>query len=74
MRRPCGQGQPTPCYRDGKHCEERYVGCQANCERYMRFWEHNVKAVYPRREIYCKMNDYTAKQKIKSVNRGGGKL
>lgn len=74
MKVVCGQGQPSPCYKDGVHCPDRTVGCHASCKDYMDWWQFNVYVVYPRREEFAKLNAYTSEQKIKSVNRGGGKL
>lgn len=71
MRRPCGQGQPTPCYKDGKHCEKRYPGCQPKCPEYMAFWQHNVEVVYPAREKKAEINYYSFEEKLKSKKRGG---
>lgn len=74
MKRVCGKGQRSPCYQNGVHCPKRKFGCHATCEEYMNWWTFNVEVVYPRREINSRLQDYTVKQKIKSVNRGGGKL
>ena len=71
MKKICGQGQPTPCYKNGKHCPNRSVGCHATCEAYMKAWNYNVNVVYPRREEQALMYDYTKKEIMKSMARSG---
>ena len=40
MYRPCilNHEQP-PCYKNGKNCEKRHVGCHSTCKEYIAFKE-----------------------------------
>ena len=71
MQVVCGQGQATPCYRNGVHCAERYPGCQGKCEKYMRYWRHNVEVVYPARAKRGALANYGFEETYKSMKRGG---
>lgn len=73
MKKVCGNGQSTPCYQNGVHCQERKLGCHATCERYMKSWTFNNEVVYPNRAKNSVIYDYTCKEIQKSINRGGKK-
>lgn len=73
MKKVCGQGRSSPCYKDGVHCLDRTVGCHATCEKYMKWWNFHNEVVYPNRRENAKLMNYIAREKIKSINRGGGK-
>lgn len=46
----------NPCYKDGKGCPDRKVGCHGSCEAYQEFWDKRREANKKRVE-YLEMNN-----------------
>jgi hypothetical protein len=65
-----------PCYKDGKDCAKRVVGCHAKCKEYTDWRADRTeksKAIYKKNYGAHLAEDWEVRAKIKNIKRRKGK-
>ena len=58
-----------PCYKDGKHCDKRTMGCHSSCKEYIE-WERNrqqkLEDIRKQKELRRRLDDTDFKRCVNS--------